>query len=271
MSQISPLAVIHPQAQIGQEVTIEPFVSVHADVVIGDGCWIGSSAVLYDGTRLGKHCQVFPGAVLSALPQDRKYKGEPTTTEIGDSSVIREYATINRGTSYHNKTAIGSHTLVMAYVHIAHDCIIGNQAIIVNSVNIAGHVEIGDYAVIGGMSAIHQFSKIGAHVMIAGGSMVRKDVPPFITAARNPISYSGVNTTGLRRRGFSPENIQTIQDIYRIIFLQSRNVRRALAQVEQEIPPSDARDAILQFIRQSDRGILRGYQFTHAKDEVATE
>src|SRR6185369_5598376 len=241
MSQY-PLANVHPDAKIGNNVIIEPFATVKSDVVIGDDCWIGANVVLWEGTRLGKNVKIYPGASISSVPQDLKFAGEKTETFIGDNSVVREAVTISRGTSDKFKTVIGKNCLLMAYVHVAHDCMIGNNCILVNAVQVAGHVTIEDWAIIGGASALHQFVKVGAHVMLSGGSLVRKDVPPYTKAAREPLTYAGVNSVGLRRRGFTPEKINEIQEIYRIIFLKGFNNSKALDVVEKEIAPSTERD-----------------------------
>jgi UDP-N-acetylglucosamine acyltransferase len=254
-----PLAYIHPQAQIAENVVIEPFAVIHKNVEIDEGSWIGSHVTIMEGARIGKNCRVFPGAVISAPPQDLKYKGEPSTVTIGNNTTIRECVTLNRGTALDkNTTIIGENCLLMAYVHVAHDCIIGDNVIIVNSVQLAGHIEIQDYAFIGGASAVHQFVKIGAHAMISGGSLVRKDVPPYIKAAREPLSYAGINSIGLRRRGFSNEKINEIQEIYRNIYLRGLNNSDALDLIELEMPPSKERDEVLNFVRSSERGIMKG-------------
>ena len=258
MSQF-PLASVHPEAKIGQNVVIEPFATVQKDVVIGDGCWIGPNVVLFDGTRLGRNVKVYPGASISAVPQDLKYSGERTETFIGDNTIVREFVTISRGTNDKLKTVIGRNCLLMAYVHVAHDCLIGNHCILVNTVQVAGHVTVDDWAIIGGASALHQFVKVGAHVMISGGSLVRKDVPPYTKAAREPLSYAGINSIGLRRRGFSTEKISEIQEIYRYVFLKGINNTKALDIIAESIPQSEERDYILNFIRASDRGIMKGY------------
>ncbi|NJM25328.1 MAG: acyl-ACP--UDP-N-acetylglucosamine O-acyltransferase, partial [Bacteroidia bacterium] len=188
-----------------------------------------------------------------------KFAGERTETIIGDNTVIREFVTISRGTNDKFKTVIGKNCLLMAYVHVAHDCLIGNNCILVNAVQVAGHVEIDDWAIIGGASALHQFVKVGAHVMVSGGSLVRKDVPPYTKAAREPLTYAGINTVGLRRRGFTSEKISEIQDIYRYVFLKGLNNSKALEAVESAIPASQERDYIVGFIRNSERGIMKGY------------
>jgi UDP-N-acetylglucosamine acyltransferase len=213
-----------------------------------------------DGARIGKNCRIYPGAVVSAPPQDMKYKGEASTVTIGDNTIIRECVTLNRGTALdRNTTTIGSNCLLMAYVHIAHDCVIGNNVIIANSVQLAGHIEVQDYAFIGGASAVHQFVSIGAHSIISGGSLVRKDVPPYTKAGREPLSYVGINSVGLRRRGFTSEQINEIQDIYRTIFLKKFNISRALDIIETEREATEIRDEIIDFIRNSNRGVMKGF------------
>ncbi|MGY6742237.1 MAG: acyl-ACP--UDP-N-acetylglucosamine O-acyltransferase [Cecembia sp.] len=256
---ISSLAHIHPKALIGPNVHIDPFSMIHEDVEIGEGTWIGSNVTIYPGARIGKNCKVFPGAVIAAIPQDLKFQGEESTVEIGDNTTIRECVTISRGTLDKKTTKVGCNCLLMAYVHIAHDCIIGNNVIIANAVQVAGHVVVDDWAIIGGSSAIHQFVKIGMHSMISGGSLVRKDVPPFTKAAREPLSYAGVNSLGLRRRGFSSETISLIQEVYRYLFLNSLNNSRALEEIEINLPATKERDEIVNFIRSSERGVMKGY------------
>ncbi len=256
---IQPLAYIHPQAKIADNVVIEPFVTIHKDVVIGEGTWIGSNVTIMNGARIGKNCRIFPGAVISASPQDLKFGGEETLAVIGDNTTIRECVTINRGTNDRKETRIGNNVLLMAYTHVAHDCIVGNNCILANGVQLAGHITVEDYAIIGGMSAVHQFVCIGAHVMISGGSLVRKDVPPYTKAGREPLSYVGINSVGLRRRGFSSEKINEIQDIYRVLFLKNSNTTKALDMVEAGFKPTEERDEIVNFIRNSNRGIMKGF------------
>jgi UDP-N-acetylglucosamine acyltransferase len=254
-----PLAYIHPDARLGSGVIIDPFVTIHGDVVIGDGTWVGSSVTIMDGARIGKNCMIFPGAVISAIPQDLKFSGEKTTVEIGDNVTIRECVTINRGTSDRMKTVVGDNTLLMAYTHVAHDCVLGKHCIVANAVNMAGHVTVDDYARIGGVSAIHQFVRIGQHAMISGGSLVRKDVPPYVKAGRDPLSYAGINSVGLRRSGFSNEKINEIQEIYRFVFLSGLNTTKALARIVSEMELTTERDEITLFIQNAKRGIMRGY------------
>lgn len=254
-----PLAYIHPQAKIARNVVIEPFCTIHQNVVIEEGSWIGSNVTIFEGARIGKNCKIYPGAVISGVPQDLKYNGEDTEVIIGDNTVIRECVTISRGTSDKLKTVVGSDCLLMAYVHIAHDCNIGNHCILANTVQVAGHVVIEDYAIIGGASAVHQFVKVGSHVMVSGGSLIRKDVPPYTKAAREPLSYSGINSIGLRRRGFKSDKIMEIQEIYRYLYLRGLNNSKAIDLIELELRPSKERDEIVKFIRNSDRGVMKGY------------
>lgn len=254
---ISPLAHIHPDAKIGKNVRIDAFAFVEGKVTIGDDCHIMSGATILDYTTLGQKCKVFPHATIGAIPQDLKYDGEETTVEIGNNTTIRECVTINRGTRDKWKTVVGNDCLLMAYCHVAHDCILGNHVIIANAVQLAGHVEIGDYASIGGLAAAIQFSKIGAHTYIAGSSEIIKDVPPYIKAGRVPLSYAGVNSIGLQRRGYSNEMINTISDIYRIIYLRGYNTSQAIESIEKTIPDSNEKTEILNFIRSSKKGILK--------------
>ena len=254
-----PLAYVHPGAKIARNVVIEPFATISNNVEIGEGTWIGSNVTIMEGARIGKNCRIFPGAVISAIPQDLKFEGEESLAVIGDNVTIRECVTVNRGTKALGYTKIGDNCLVMATAHIAHDCVIGNDAIIVNGVALAGHVVIGAHAVIGGLAAIHQFIHIGEHAMVSGGSLVRKDVPPFVKAAKEPLSYVGINSIGLRRRGFSKEKIREIQDIYRILYQKNYNNSQALEMIEAEMEATTERDEILQFVKNSQRGIMKGY------------
>ncbi len=256
---IHPHTYIHPNARLAQNVKIDPFTVIHQDVEIGEGTWIGSNVTIMEGARIGKNCRIFPGAVIAAIPQDLKFAGEKTYVEIGDNTTIREFVTINLGTSDRQKTKVGNNCLIMAYSHIAHDCIIGNNCILSNSVQLAGHVLMGDWAWIAGVSAVHQFVHIGQHAYIAGGSLVSKDVPPYIKAVRNPLSYGGVNSIGLKRRGFAVEKINHILDIYRIIFNKGLNTTQALEYIEEELPATDERDEIVTFVRESGRGIIKRY------------
>ena len=253
------LSYVHPESQVAENVVIEPFVTIDKDVIIGDGTRIGSNVTILPGTRIGKNCNIFPCAVIGAVPQDLKFRGEYSTVEIGNNTTIREFVTVNRGTAAKGKTVIGNNSLLMAYVHIAHDCVVGNNVIMVNSSQLAGEVIIDDWAILGGMTAVHQFVHIGSHVMVAGGSLVRKDIPPFIKAGREPLSYEGINSIGLRRRNFSNEKIREIQDIYRYIYLKGFNTSQAIELIEAEMPATPERDEIILFIKDSKRGIIRGY------------
>ncbi len=256
---IHNLSYVHEGATIGAKVQIDPFTMIHENVVIGEGTWIGSNVTIFPGARIGNNCKIFPGSVISAIPQDLKFQGEESTVEIGNNTTIRECVTISRGTMDKRTTRIGNNCLLMAYVHIAHDCHIANNVIIANAVQVAGHVTVDDWAIVGGSSAIHQFVKVGMHSMISGGSLVRKDVPPFTKAAREPLSYAGVNSLGLRRRGFSNETIGHIQEVYRYLFLNSLNNSRALEEIEINLPATKERDEIVNFIRSSARGVMKGY------------
>jgi UDP-N-acetylglucosamine acyltransferase len=265
MSQ--PLASIHPDAKIGQNVTIGAFATIYGDVEIGEGTWIANNVTIMDGARIGKNCRIFPGAVVSAIPQDLKFKGEITTAEIGDNTTVRECATINRGTASKGKTVVGSNCLLMAYSHVAHDCELGNYIILGNGTQLAGEVVIDDHAILSAHVLVHQFVKIGQHVMISGGSHVLKDVPHFVKAARQPLCYMGLNVVGLRRRAFSPDKIQELQTIYRHIYLSSMNNKEAVSYIEQTMPSTPERDSILEFVKTSKRGIIRGPKSTAEEDE----
>jgi len=255
-----PLAFIHSEAKIAKNVVIEPFVTIDKGVEIGEGTWIGPNVTIMEGARIGKNCKIFPGSVIAAEPQDLKFDGEDSLAVIGDNTTIRENVTVNRGTKASGKTIVGNNCLLMANAHIAHDCRVGDHAIIVNNVALAGHVEVGDWAILGGLSAVHQFVKIGRHAMVSGGTLVRKDVPPFVKAAKEPIQYVGVNSIGLRRRGFTSEQINQIQEVYRYIFQKINNITKALEYVEANLPASPERDEIIEFIKKSPRGIIKGYK-----------
>ncbi len=252
-------SIVHPEAQIGENVTIGPFSYIDRDVVIGANSWIGPHVTIFEGARIGQNVQIHPGAVISGIPQDLKFKGEITTAEIGDNSIVREYVTVNRGTSFAKKTVVGKNCLLMAYVHVAHDCILGDQVILANNVNLAGHVEVEDWAILEGQVGVQQFTRIGQHSFIAGGSLVRKSVPPYVRAAREPLCYVGVNKIGLERRNFSLAQINQIHDIYRILFVKGYNMKNALEVVEESIESSTEKDNILEFIRGAESGILRGF------------
>ena len=266
ITMISNLAYVHSDAQIGENVIIEPFATVYGDVVIGDGCWIGPHAVIMDGTRLGRNCKVFPNAVIGGIPQDLKFVGEYSTVEVGDNTTFRECVTVNRGTKAKEKTVVGSNCLLMAYSHVGHDCVIGDNVVIVNSVLLAGEVEVGDWAILSGATAVRQFVRIGEHTYIGGCSQVRKDVPPFVKAAREPLSYVGINSVGLRRRNYSNETIYKIQEMYRYIYQSGMNHSTAVKYIEDNMPQTEERDKIIQFIREAKRGIMRGFASVMDKD-----
>lgn len=236
---ISPLAYVSPKAQIGKNVTIDAFAYIDDNVILGD------------------NCHVFPNAVIGCIPQDLKFRGEESWAIIGDNCVLREFVTIHRGTASRGKTVIGNNNLIMAYCHVAHDCVLGNNIIMSNATQLAGEVEVDDFAIIGGGTLVHQFSRIGSHVMIQGGSKINKDIPPYIIAAREPIAYCGINSIGLNRRGFTPEQIHTIQDAYRIIYQDGLITAKALEKIEDTLPQSAERDTIMAFVRESTRGIVR--------------
>lgn len=254
-----PLAYIHPAAKIAPSVVIDPFVTIEENVEIGEGTRIGSNVTIMAGARIGKNCTIFPGAVISAIPQDLKFKGEYTVAIIGDNTVLRECVTVNRGTAAKGRTVIGNNCLIMAYCHVAHDCVVGDNVIMSNATQLAGEVVVDNYAVIGGGALVHQFCHIGPHVMLQGGALVNKDIPPFVKAAREPISYAGVNSIGLRRRGFSSETIREIQEIYRYLYLSGLNNSDAVERIEAELPATKERDEIILFVRNAKRGIIKGY------------
>ena len=250
-------AVISPKAEIGKDVVIGPFAVIEEDVVIDDGTSIGSSVLLASGTRLGKNCRVFHSAVLGTVPQDLKFGGEKTTLEIGDNTTIREFATLNRGTTDHWKTVVGSNCLLMAYTHVAHDCTIGNNVVMANCVNLAGHVTIEDNVGIGGLCPIHQFVRIGQHTFLGGGYRVPKDVPPYILAMGEPLRYGGLNRIGLKRRGFSDETLNLLKKSYRIIYQTNLNLKDALQKVEDDVEPISEVKEVVSFFRKSERGVIR--------------
>ena len=236
---ISPLAYVSPKAKIGKNVTIDAFAYIDDNVILGD------------------NCHVFPHAVIGCVPQDLKFRGEETWTIIGDNCVLREFVTIHRGTASKGKTVVGNNNLIMAYCHVAHDCILHDNIIMSNATQLAGEVEVDDFAIIGGGTLVHQFSHIGGHVMIQGGSKINKDIPPFAIIARDPIAFCGINSVGLNRRGFTPEQIHTIQEVYRLLYQNGMNTTQALDHIEATMPKTPERDIIVDFVRASTRGIVR--------------
>lgn len=252
---------LNPNAKLGKDVTISNFTTICDDVEIGDGTWIGPNVTIFPGARIGKNCKIFPGAVISAIPQDLKFAGEYTTCEIGDNNVIRECCTINRGTSASGKTVIGNNNLIMAYVHVAHDCVVGNNCVFANNATLAGHIIVGDYVILGGKTACLQFVHIGSHAITAGGSLVDKDVPPFVKVARYPISYAGVNSLGLQRRGFNSVSINVIADCYRFLFQKGLTVSHATEEIKQKYGNTEEAKQILAFIGEASVGLMKGYSF----------
>ncbi len=252
---------LNPNAKIGKDVTICNFTTIYEDVEIGDGCWIGPNVTIFPGARIGKNCKIFPGTVIAAVPQDLKFSGEYSTVEIGDNNVIRECCTINRGTAASGKTVVGNDNLIMAYVHVAHDCVVGDNCVFANNTTLAGHIIVGDYVIMGGKTAILQFVHIGSHVITAGGSLIDKDIPPFVKAARYPISYAGVNSLGLKRRGYTQEQINNIQDIYRYIFQKGLTISHAVEAVKEHYGNTDEAKVILGFIGSANTGLMKGYTY----------
>ena len=255
----STLNYIHQSAKIAENVSIDPFTMIHEDVEIGENTWIGSNVTIMSGARIGANCKIFPGAVIAAIPQDLKFNGEDSQAIIGNYSVIRECVTINRGTSATGKTQIGEHCLIMSYSHIAHDCSIGNYCIFSNNITLAGHIKIGNHVVLAGLTAIQQFCSVGDFAFISGGSLVRKDIPPFVKVARDPLIFVGINSVGMERNGVEKERVEVIQNAYRIIFKSKKNISQALEIIKKEMNSTQDVKMILQFIEKSTQGIVRGY------------
>ena len=252
-----PLVFIHPEAKLGANVVVEPFAYISKNVEIGEGTWIGPNVTILDHVKIGRNCKIFPGAVIGAIPQDLKFRGEESYVEIGDNTILRECVTVNRGTVARITTKVGNNCLLMAYVHVAHDSIVGNNVILGNGTQLAGEVEIDDFAILSAHVLVHQFVKIGSHVMVSGGSLVRKDIPPYVKAGREPIAYVGLNVIGLRRRGFNPEKVAEIHEIFRSIYQKGMNVSQGIEWIENNIPSNPDRDYIVNFIKTSKRGIIR--------------
>ena len=255
-NQIHPTAVVSPKASLGDDIVIGPFTIVEDDVVIGNGTHVGPHAYCADGARIGNDCTIHHGAVVATVPQDLKFKNEKTTFEIGNSTTIREFCTLNRGTAEHMKSTVGSNCLLMAYVHVAHDCTIGDNVIIANAVQMGGHVTIEDSAIVGGLTAIHQFVSIGEHTMVGGHFRVPKDVPPFILAGGAPLTYEGLNVVGLRRRGFSRETLDALDQAYRLLYFSKLNVSQAVQRIKEELTLTPEVKRLLSFIERSKRGII---------------
>lgn len=255
---ISSLANVSSDATIGAGVQVDSFATIFEDVIIGAGTHIHPNVTIYPGTRIGENCEIFPGAVIGVIPQDLKFDGEYTTVEIGNNTKIRECVTIHRGTKDRWKTVVGDNCLLMTYVHVAHDCQIGNNVILASYVGLSGHVQIDDYAILEGKVAAQQFAHIGAHTFIGGASLIRKDIPPFIKAAREPMMFAGVNSVGLRRRGYSDEQVREIEDIYRLLYVQNNNISKGLEAIRESMNDTPIRQMILEFVEGSDKGIIRG-------------
>lgn len=251
------LYYVHPDAHIGNNVEIGNFTNIHDNVIIGDGCRIAGNVTIYPGARIGNNVTIFPGAVVAGIPQDLKFRGEETTAEIGDGTTLRECVTVNRGTASKGKTIVGSNCLIMAYSHIAHDCRLGNGIVISNATQLGGEVQVDDNAVIGGGSMVHQFCHLGKGIMLQGGALVNKDIPPYVKAAREPISFVGLNSIGLNRRGYTKEQINTLQEVYRILYLSDLNVTNAVKMILETLPQTDLRDEVVDFVTHSERGIIR--------------
>ncbi|MDR0659432.1 MAG: acyl-ACP--UDP-N-acetylglucosamine O-acyltransferase [Prevotellaceae bacterium] len=253
------LTQIHPEAKLAKDIVVCPFTTIAKNVEIGEGAWIGPNVTIMENVKIGKNCKIYPGAVVGAEPQDLKFQGEETYVIIGDNVTIRECVTINRGTAASGKykTIIGNNCLLMSYVHVAHDSVIGNNVILASYTGVAGESVIQDWAILGGQTGMHQFTRIGTHAMLSGGSLVGKDVPPYVIAGHHPLSYGGVNRIGLRRRGFTNEKINEMHDIYRIIYFGGLNITDACTKIEAEMPQTEERDIILEFIRTSKRGIIK--------------
>ncbi len=255
---VSQLAYVSADSILAEGVIVEPFSTIYEDVVIGARTKIHPHVTIYPGTRIGEDCEIFPGAVIGVIPQDLKFDGEYTTVEIGNNTKIRECVTIHRGTKDRLKTSIGDNCLLMTYVHVAHDCKIGNNVILASYVGLSGHVIIDDFAILEGKVAAQQFAHIGAHTFIGGASLIRKDIPPFIKAAREPLTFAGVNSEGLRRRGYSDQEVREIEDLYRLLYVQNNNISKGIEVIKETMIDTPIRKIILDFVESSDKGIIRG-------------
>ncbi|MBM3160901.1 MAG: acyl-ACP--UDP-N-acetylglucosamine O-acyltransferase [Bacteroidetes bacterium] len=255
---ISKLASVSKNATLGNNVSVHQFATIHENVVIGNNTIIHPNVVIYPGAKIGEDCEIFPGAVIAVIPQDLKFNGEETTVEIGNNTKVREYATIHRATQDKLVTKVGDNCLLMTYVHVAHDCQVGNNVILASYTGISGHVQIDDWAILEGKVAAQQFVHIGKHAFIGGASLIRKDVPPYIKAAREPLTFAGVNSVGLRRRGYSDEHIREIEDIYRTLYIQNSNLSKGIESIRNTMPSSTICEEILTFVEKSDKGVIRG-------------
>ena len=255
MSDIHPSAVVSSGARLGQNIIIDPFAVIESNVEIGDGCRIGSSTLIASGTRLGKNVRVFHGAAVGSVPQDLKFAGEDTLAVIGDDTIVREYATINRGTVDRGETRVGSNCLLMAYSHVAHDCLLGDNVIMGNSATLAGHIEIDDYVILSGLLPVHQFVRIGKHAMIGGGYRVPQDICPYSMAAGYPLGIVGLNIVGLKRRGFTRDVIKTLQQTFKLLFFSELNTTQAVTRNNEELEQTEEIKTNLDFIAASKRGL----------------
>jgi len=256
-TNIHPSALVDPAARLGDGVVVGPFCIIAAGAEIGEGCVLDSHVRIEGCVRMGPRNKVHQGAVLGGPPQDLKYEGEASTLRIGEGNVIREYVTMNPGTGAGEETRVGDHCLIMAYAHIAHNCVIGARVIIANAVQLAGHVTIEEFAIIGGLTPVHQFVRIGAHAFVGGGSRVPQDVPPFIRAAGNPLVVAGLNIIGLQRRGFSDESLEAIKRAYRILYRSNRNTSQAIARLDEESFEDVHARRLVDFVKSSERGISK--------------
>ena len=256
---IDPHALVHPKAALADGVQVGAFAVIEDDVTIGEGTRIGAHAIVHNGSRIGRDCKIDSHAAVGGAPQDLKYAGEPTTLTIGDRVVVREFVTLNRGTTATGRTTIGNDCLFMAYSHVAHDCTVGNNAILANCCALGGHVSLGDWVILGGLTPVHQFCHVGEHAMIGGGFRVVKDVPPYILAGSDPLIFERLNVIGLRRRGFSDKSIEVLEKTYRLIYRSSLNVSQAVARIKEEVELTPEVQKVLSFIAASTRGIISGY------------
>jgi UDP-N-acetylglucosamine acyltransferase len=258
-TNIDSRAVVSPKAVIGDGVHVGPFSVIEDDVTIGEGTWVGTHVVIHSGSRVGKGCRIHAMAAIGGPPQDLKYRGEPTTVEIGDNTLVREFVTLNRGTVETGKTVIGSNCMFMAYSHVGHDCVVGDNVILANCCALGGHVHMGHWVILGGLTPVHQFCTIGDHAMVGGGFRVVKDVPPYVLAGSEPLIFERLNIVGLRRRGFSDKSIEVLDKTYRLIYRSSLNVSQAVARIKEEVEQTPEVQAVLSFIARSKRGIISGY------------
>ena len=257
MSQIHATAIVSPKAELAADVSVGPHTIIEEDVQIGAGTKIASNVLIASGTRIGNGVKISHGAVLGTIPQDLKFAGETTILKVGDTTTIREYATLNRGTQATGETRVGKNCFIMAYAHVAHDCHIGDNVIMANSVNLAGHIEIDDWAILGGILPVHQFVKIGCHCMIGGGFRVQQDVCPYSLVGGYPLKVVGLNSIGLRRRGFKPDVLRTLESTFKLLFFSNLNTTQAVERIKSDIEPIAEVQKILEFVERSGRGMVK--------------